>query len=136
MADIYIIHPDGSGLKKVTKSGDFCGSPKWMGDSSHVIAYCMTAEQTLANRRPSPEPGNDTRLVSIDTASGRSADVAAGPGVKINPSPLPGNEIGYIRKDTGGAGHLLLERAARTARRDPGRILVARWNPCRLSQAC
>ena len=53
LSDIYIIHADGSGLKKITESGDFCGSPKWMGDSGHVIAYCMTAEQTLANRRPS-----------------------------------------------------------------------------------
>src|SRR5262249_38835288 len=25
--------------------------------------------------------------------------VAAGPGVKINPSPLPANDIGYVRKD-------------------------------------
>ena len=55
-------------------------------DSRRVIAYCMTAEQTLANRRPSPEPGNDTRLVSFDIASGAPADVPAGPGVKINPS--------------------------------------------------
>jgi hypothetical protein len=39
----------------------------------------MTAEQTLANRRPSPEPGNDTRLVSFDVAGGASEDVAAGP---------------------------------------------------------
>ena len=57
LSDIYVIRPDGSGLKKITKSGDSCGSPKWRGDSSHVIAYCMTAEQTLANRRPSPDQG-------------------------------------------------------------------------------
>ena len=55
---------------------------------------------TLANRRPSPEPGNDTRLVSVEIASGRSTDVVAGLGVKINPSPLAGNDIGYILKDT------------------------------------
>ena len=60
IADIYLIRPDGSGLKKITTSGNFCGSPKWMSDSRHVVAYCMTAEQTLANRRPSPDPGNDT----------------------------------------------------------------------------
>src|ERR1019366_7544803 len=92
-------------LKKITKSGDFCGSPKWMGDSSHVIAYCMTAEQTLAIRRPSPDPGNDTRLVSIDTGAAASTELNAGPGVKINPSWLPGNEIGYIRKDTADPGN-------------------------------
>ena len=75
LSDIYVIHPDGSGLKKITMSGDFCGRPKWLGDSGHVIPYCMTAEQTLANRRPSPYPGNDTRLMSIDAATGASAEL-------------------------------------------------------------
>src|ERR1051325_2534879 len=28
LADIYIIRPDGSGLKKLTRGGAFCGSPK------------------------------------------------------------------------------------------------------------
>ena len=124
LADVYIIHPNGSGLKKITKSGDFCGSPKWMGDSSHVIAYCMTSEQTLANRRPAPEPGNDTRLVSIDTNTGVSTDLVIGPGVKINPSPLAGNEIGFIKKDTAEAGIYYAN-----GRRGPrGAIRTASWS--------
>src|SRR5262249_37150003 len=32
LADIYVIQPDGRELKKITKSGDSCGSPKWMSD--------------------------------------------------------------------------------------------------------
>jgi Tol biopolymer transport system component len=125
LADIYIIRPNGSGLKKLTKTGNFCGSPKWTGDSSHVIAYCMTGEQTLANRRPIPEPGNDTRLVSIDTATGASADLTAGPGVKMNPSPLAGNEVGYIRKDSAEAG-IYYSSGKRGPR---GAIRSASWSP-------
>jgi TolB protein len=124
LADIHIIRPNGSGLKKITK-GDFCGSPKWTGDSSHVIAYCMTGEQTLANRRTSPEPGNDTRLVSVDTTTGVSTDLPAGPGVKINPSPLAGTEIGFIKKDTAEAGIYYS-----SGRRGPhGDIRAASWSP-------
>ena len=51
-----LIRPDGTGLKRITEHGNFCGSPKWQRDSRRVIAYCMTAEQTLANRRASPSP--------------------------------------------------------------------------------
>ena len=39
LADLYIVHPDGSGLRKVPGNQDFCGSPKWMEDSRHVVAY-------------------------------------------------------------------------------------------------
>jgi TolB protein len=128
LADIYVIHPDSSGVKKITSGGNFCGSPKWMSDSRHVVAYCMTAEQTLANRRPSPEPGNDTRLVSIDASTGVSADLSTGPGVKINPSPLPGNQFGYVRKGNvePGSSGIYYSSGARGPRGD---IRTASWSP-------
>ena len=137
LADIYIIHPDGSGLKKITESGNFCGSPKWMSDSRHVVAYCMTAEQTLANRMANPEPGNDTRLVSIDATTGVSTDLAAGPGVKINPvsacRETTSAMCARIRPSLGGIYYT--ERQTRTAGRHPDGLLVARRQARRLSQA-
>ena len=124
LADIYIVHPDGSGLKKLTTSGNFCGSPKWTSDGRRVIAYCMDAEMTLGNRSPNSGTAKDTHLVSIDIATSRSTDVAAGPGLKINPSPLAGNDIGYIRKDaTAGIYYT-------SGRRGPsGAIRAASWSP-------
>ena len=127
LADVYVIRPDGSGLKRITAHGNFCGSPKWSADNRRVIAYCMTAEQTLANRRPAPEPGNDTRLVSIDAITGTSSDVPAGPGVKISPSPLPGNDIGYVRKDTAGTGAGIYYTSGRTGPK--GDVRAASWSP-------
>jgi Tol biopolymer transport system component len=124
LADLYIVHPDGSGLKNVPGNQDFCGSPKWMGDSRHLVAYCMTAQQTLANRIANPGPGNDTRLMSVDTMTGAFTEMPA-VGVKINPSPLDQNEIGYIRKDTPDAGIYYL-----SGRQGPrGPIRTASWSP-------
>jgi len=125
LAEIYLIHPDGSGMKKVTSTGGFCGSPKWMKDSQHVLAYCSTAQQTMDLRRAAPEPGSESRLVSIDMTTGALTDVPAGPGVKVNPSPLPGNEVGFIRKDSADDGIYYA-----SGRRGPrGPIRAAAWSP-------
>ena len=57
----------------------------------------------LANRRASPEPGNDTRLVSVGILSGAKVEVPAGAGVKFNPA-FVGATVGYVRKDKEGSG--------------------------------
>ena len=102
LVDLYVVRPDGNGLKRISEPGGFCGSPKWAQDSRHVIAYCMNAELTLNNRRASPVPGSDTRLVSIDITTGVASAVRSGPGVKFNPA-FVGSTVAYIRKDRNGA---------------------------------
>jgi Tol biopolymer transport system component len=125
LAEIYLIRPDGSGMKKVTNTGGFCGSPKWMKDGQHVLAYCSTAQQTMDLRRSPPDPGSESRLVSIDVTTGALTEVHAGPGVKINPSPLPANDVGYIRKDSAEAGIYY----ASGSRGPRGPIRAAAWSP-------
>jgi len=97
IADVYLIHPDGSGLKRLTEHGNFCGSPKWTRDSLRIVAYCMSAEETLTYRAPAAQ--GETRLVSVDIASGKAEDVPAGPGIKFAPNVLPSGEIAYLRKE-------------------------------------
>jgi TolB protein len=128
LVDLYVMHPDGSGLKRIGDRGNFCGSPKWTADSQRVIAYCMTGEQTLANRQPNPVAGNDTRLVSFDVTTGAASDLPAGPGVKFNPS-MVGTTLAYIRKDNpGNAG--LSGIYYGDGRRGPiGDVREAAWSP-------
>ena len=125
LADLYVVHADGSGLKRITEHGNFCGSPKWTADSARVVAYCMTAEQTLDNRRAVPEHPEDTRLVSVEIATGAATDVRAGAGVKFNPSLLPGGVVAYLRKD-GDAPGVDYSNGARGPR---GPIRGAAWSP-------
>jgi TolB protein len=125
IAEVYVIHPDGSGLKQLTPHGDFCGSPKWSADSRRVLAYCMGGEQTLDNRRSAPEHPEDTRIVSIDLASGSMSNAVVGHGVNFNPSPLADDVIGYIRKDGPDRGIQYSD-----GKRGPaGDIRTASWSP-------
>ena len=128
-ADLYVVRPDGSGLKRVSEHGNFCGSPKWKSDSRHLIAYCMSAEQTLSNRRAIPESGPDgpdTRLVSFDVNTGASENVKTAAGVMFNPSYV-GATVGYIRKyaQAPGAGIYYVD-----GRSGPkGDVRSASWSP-------
>ena len=125
VVDLYIVHADGSGLQRLAAPGGFCGSPKWTADSRGVVAYCMTAEQTLDNRRAVPEHPEDTRIVSVDIASGATSERAAGPGVKFNPSVLSGDVIGYVRRDGEGRGI----HYSNGKRGPAGEIRTAAWSP-------
>ena len=127
LTDLYIVHPNGSGLKKVTDRGGFCGSPKWTADSVHLVTYCMDAENTLETRLVAPDPGHDTKLVSVDIKTGASVDVPAGPGVKISPSPLAGGEVGYVRKDKADPGCGIYYASGK--RGPKGDIRAASWSP-------
>jgi len=98
VVDIYVVHPDGSGLKRVSEHGDFCGNPKWTRNSRSVIAYCMSAEDTWTYRGFRPVEG-ETTLVQIDIATGKRAPVSAGPGVKMFPAVLPSGDIAFVRRD-------------------------------------
>jgi len=95
--EIYLVHPDGSGLRQLTKRGEFCGSPKWSADSRRIISYCTTAQETMDFRQSVIDSGS-TSLVSIDVASGVASDVASGPGVKMAPAFI-GSDVGDISKD-------------------------------------
>jgi Tol biopolymer transport system component len=125
LAEIYLIRPDGSGMKKLTSAGGFCGSPRWMSDGRHIVAYCSTGQQTMDLRRAVPDPGRESRLVSIDVTTGALTDLQAEPGVKMNPSPLAGSEVGYIRKDPKDPGIYYT-----SGKRGPrGPIRAASWSP-------
>jgi Tol biopolymer transport system component len=97
LADVYLVHPDGSGLRRISERGRFCGSPKWTGDSKTVVAYCMPAQDTYTYRSASKD--GDDQLLKIDIATGATMPVPAGPGVKLMPTFLPSGQIAYLRRD-------------------------------------
>ena len=124
-ADIYVVRPDGTGLRRVNAPGNFCGSPRFSVDGLRLLAYCMPLEHTLETRRPNPLAGNDTTIVSIDVATGAVTDIPSAAGVKISPAFLPGNDVGYVRKDGAEPG-IYYTSGGRGPR---GNVRVAAWSP-------
>src|SRR5262249_23026884 len=123
LVDIYVVQPDGGGLKRVSRHGDFCGSPKWSADSKSVIAYCMPAEDTWTHRA-APEDG-ETSLVRINIADGKTESMKAGPGVKIFPSVLASGEVAYVRRDKQAQGVFYASGKAGPA----GNVYSPAWSP-------
>jgi len=97
-----------------------------MPDSRHILAYCMTAEETVKTRWQNPAPGTNTKIVSLDMETGAYHELPAGPGVKINPSPLPGVDVGYVRKDKAAPGSGIYYVSGK--RGPKGDIRTASWS--------
>ena len=47
---VYIIRPDGTGLKRLTAEGVTTGSPKWSADGKQLIAYQASVETSWLSR--------------------------------------------------------------------------------------
>jgi len=98
---IYIIHPDGTGMRRVTRTGGVAGSPSWSSDGRRILFY--ETDETGAFLAKS---GNArTELAAVDIATGERKQYTASNEVKLSPQWLSGGRIGYaVRSATGNAG--------------------------------
>ena len=114
---IYIIHSDGTGLKRLTEANVSAGTPQWSADSRRVVFYEMPAGQPAVV--PAPRGGGPggaqaggqgggqgggfgggpiSQIVSVDIATGARIEHTSGPGLKHKPQFLGGDKIGYLLK--------------------------------------
>jgi Tol biopolymer transport system component len=126
IVDIYVIHPDGTGLRRLSEHGNFCGSPSWNADSKSVLAYCMTAQQTWDFRNHSHPLEGEDQFLQFDIASGRSTPVAAPSGIKLSPKVLAGGVIGYLRNDAASPGIFYSDGRTGPQGQD---VMSAAWSP-------
>ena len=88
---IYLIHPDGTGLRRLTRAGGVAGSPSWSSDAKRVLYY--ETDETGAYLAKS---GNSrTEFVAVDIATGARTQYTASNEVKLSPQWLPGGKISY-----------------------------------------
>jgi Tol biopolymer transport system component len=94
---LYVIQPDGQGLRRLTAAGVSVGSPKWSPDARRLVFYELPTEQTFAARIQG-QGRVTSQIVSLDVSSGARVEHTSGPGLKVSPQFLAGDEIGYLVK--------------------------------------
>jgi Tol biopolymer transport system component len=102
-ASVYVIQPDGTGLRKLTPEGEMAGSPKWSADGKRVVFYDLDAEYTFAARLFGEVR---SQIVSVEIATGVRTERTSGPGLKVSPQFLSADRIGYLIKGPGQKGEL------------------------------
>ena len=94
---VYVIRPDGTGLRRMTEPGMSAGSPKWSPDGSRLVFYEIDPAQTFIARMARPE-NVPAQIVSVDLATGERFEHSSGPGLKVKPQFLGTDRIGYLVK--------------------------------------
>jgi Tol biopolymer transport system component len=98
-ASVYVIDADGRNLRKLpSREGQLAGSPKWSSDGARIVFYELAAADTFRARGLGAQSTIESRIVSVDVATGARAEHAAGPGLKLSPQFLGSNRIGFLAK--------------------------------------
>lgn len=96
---LYLVGADGQGLRKLaTPDGQAIGSPKWSSDGQRIVFYELAVAQTFDVRQLQDQATADSRIVSIDVATGTRREHATGRGLKVSPQLLGGDRVGYLVK--------------------------------------
>jgi TolB protein len=96
---IYVIHPDGTGLRRLTKTGVVSGSPSWSSDGKRILYY--ETDETGAYMAKSG--GSRTELCSLDLSTGDRTQLTASNVTKLSPKWLSGGKIADVVRGAAGA---------------------------------
>lgn len=94
---IYIIKPDGTGLRTISEDGLCSGSPEWSADGKTLVFYEMNPEDTWNARTSFGASRAVSQIVTFDLATNTKTVKTSGPGLKLLPQ-FVGNDIGYLIK--------------------------------------
>ncbi len=95
---VYLIKPNGSGLRQLSRDSVCSGSPKWSPDSKRVVFYEMEVEDTWNARTSFGAAKATSQIVSVDIHTGERIVHTTGPGLKLLPTYVSKDNIGFLAK--------------------------------------
>ncbi|MDR3499448.1 MAG: hypothetical protein P4L72_09500 [Parvibaculum sp.] len=121
--EVFIVHPDGSGLRQITHDDAFTGSPSWSADGKSLFCHQASIDE-LDNIVSARRLRGTTQIMRIDMATGGQTVLTGGKGEKWSPQQLADGRIGYV--SGGPEGGVEFAGGAPGAR---GEIRNPRWSP-------
>jgi len=92
--ELYLMHPDGSGLRQLTHTNSFAGSPHWSSDGKQIAYYRASFEDVILISDPRRMRAT-TQIAIVDVATGKEHDMTEGKGEKWSPRWLTPDRLGY-----------------------------------------
>ena len=116
---VYVMRADGGGVRRLTADGQLAGSPKWSADGRRVVFYELAVEDTFRARGRGGQARVESRVVSVDVATGERTVHASGPGLKLSPQFVAADRVGWLAK-SGPAATLAFSDSGKGATGDIG----------------
>ena len=92
--EIYLIRPDGSGLRRITQAHAFAGSPIWSPDGKRLLFYEADLKE-VNNIVTVRRLRGTTQIVTLDLQTNERRVMTTGSGEKWSPHWLPQDRIAY-----------------------------------------
>ncbi len=123
---VYVVRPDGTGLRRVTAPGGVAGSPAWSADGRRLLFY----ETDPVGAYLAKSGRSRTELAWVDVATGERVQVTASQETKLSPAWLPGGRIGYVSRAGGDQGGLRVRHPDRRVETViAGAVRSPSWSP-------
>lgn len=94
-AEIHLVRPDGSGLRRLTHAGGFAGSASWSPDGKRIVFYEAELEQVQRITSARRLRGT-TQIAVADVATGERRTLTAGEGEKWSPRVGADGRVRYV----------------------------------------
>jgi TolB protein len=93
--EIYLVRPDGSGLRRVTQAQGFAGSPTWSTDGKRLVFYEAEMKDVQLITSPRRLRGT-TQIVTVDLLTNERRVLTSGAGEKWSPRWLAPERTAYV----------------------------------------
>jgi Tol biopolymer transport system component len=101
VTEIYLVRPDGTGLRRMTKAQAVAGSPTWSPDGKKLVIYEVDLDEYQKIVAPKRLRGT-SQIATIDVATGERNVITSGNGEKWSPRWVTGDRIAYVSGGPGG----------------------------------